>query len=70
MNTLDQLRCKVAWLMWCLDEGYVKEEDRAILSNWLLDDPATLTEHDRELRPALLAMADQVIALVAKQVGR
>ena len=54
----------VAWLMWCLNQGYVNAEDRSILSNWLKDDPDTLHPDDARLRPHLLAMADEVIAAV------
>ena len=62
MNT--GARTHIAWLLWCLQQGYVKAEDRAILHNWLDDDPATLHPNDAETRPHLLAMADEVIAAV------
>jgi hypothetical protein len=55
-------RTRIAWLLWCLQQGYVKAEDRDILHNWLDDDPATLHPDDAEIRPHLLAMADEVIA--------
>ena len=52
--TTEALRAHVAWLMWCLDQGYVSAEDRAVLeeasrrqgepANWLLDDPAKVDE--------------------------
>ena len=56
----------VAWLLWCFHEGYVKAEDRAILTNWLLEDPSTLHPQDAALRPHLLAMADEVIEVVSQ----
>lgn len=58
------LREDVAWLLWCLNQGYVNAADREILDNWLLEDPAQLHPDDAALRPHLLAMADQVIAAV------
>jgi hypothetical protein len=60
----EAVRLRVAWLMWCLNQGYVDAEDRAILDNWLEEDPATLHSDDARLRPHLLAMADEVIAAV------
>jgi hypothetical protein len=36
-------RARVGWLMWCLNQGYADPSDRAILHNWLEDDPATLS---------------------------
>jgi len=64
----EALRAEVAWLIWCLAEGYIKPEDREILTNWLLEDPATLHVNDVVAKPHLLAMADQVIDLVRKGV--
>jgi hypothetical protein len=61
------VREHLAWLIWCMSEGYVKAEDRAILSNWLLDDPATLHPHDAELRPHLLGMADEILTSLIRQ---
>jgi hypothetical protein len=54
----------LAWLIWCFDQGYVNPRDRAILTNWLLDDPARLNPHDAKLRLQLLAMADEILALL------
>ena len=51
----------LAWLIWCMNQGYVKVADRAGMDNWLLEDPATLHASDAELRPHLLAMADEVL---------
>lgn len=72
--TTEALRAHVAYLMWCLDQGYVSAEDREVLeeasrrqgepANWLLEDPADLHPDDAARRPHLLAMADEVIAAV------
>lgn len=51
----------LAWLIYCVDHGYTAADDRAILTNWLLQDPSTLHPDDAELRPHLLAMADEVL---------
>lgn len=59
-------REEVAWLLWCISEGYIKAEDRAIMTNWFTEDPRTLTEHDWVLRAHLLDMADIVIKEVRK----
>lgn len=58
-------RAHVAWLLWCLGEGYANPADRACLTNWLADDPATLHPDDARLRPHLLGMADEVLAVAA-----
>jgi hypothetical protein len=58
-------RLHVAWLLWCIDQGYVNAADRAILQNWLKDDPATLHPDDAARRPHLLAMADEVLEAAA-----
>jgi len=68
-NVPDELRADVAWLMYCLDQGYANRADRDILTNWLLEDPATLHPDDQALRPHLLAMADEVIAAVRRQLA-
>ena len=62
MTDRDELAAHVGWLIWCMSEGYVTAEDRAILSNWLLDDDATLTPDDQADKAALLVMADEVLA--------
>lgn len=63
-------RTHIAWLIWCFQQGYVKAEDRAILDNWLDDDPATLHPRDAELRPHLLALADEVIEAARRPMSR
>lgn len=60
----ETLRENVAWLMYCLDQGYVNAADREILDNWLLEDVTQLHPDDAARRPHLLAMADEVIAAV------
>ena len=55
-------RTHLAWLMWCYAEGYGNAEDRAIMTNWLLDDPATLSPGDAAVRRDLLDMADEILA--------
>lgn len=52
--------------MWCFQQGYVKAEDRAILTNWLLNDESTLHVDDLALKPHLLAMADEVLDALAR----
>jgi hypothetical protein len=51
----------LAWLMWCYKQGYTNAEDRAILTNWMRDDPATLTPHDIAERAHLLEMAAEIL---------
>jgi hypothetical protein len=64
----EEARVHVAWLMWCLDQGYTDAEDRALLENWLQDDPVTLHPDDAKLRPHLLAMADEVLAAAGAEL--
>lgn len=64
MSERSSARVHLAWLMWCYQQGYVKAEDRAGMTNWLLEDPMTLHPDDAALRPHLLAMADEVLARV------
>lgn len=61
---MSDARTHTAWLLWCISEGYTKAEDRAIEPNWLENDPTTLHPDDAELRPHLLAMADEVLAFL------
>ena len=60
-GAIEAARTHLAWLLWCFGEGYANAADRAILANWLLDDPATLHADDAALRPHLLEMADEVL---------
>lgn len=57
------LRATVGWLLWCADEGYLTDEDRAVGSgNWFNHSDEMLSEHDRRNRSGFLEMADAVIA--------
>ena len=55
---------RLAWLMWCYAEGYTDANDRALSTNWLLDDPATLHPDDVTARADLLHMANEILALL------
>jgi hypothetical protein len=52
----------LAWLMWCYQEGYMLPEDRAPMTNWLLEPDVMLHPEDVAERDALLTMADEVLA--------
>ena len=67
--TEEDARLYVAWLLWCIGQGYVRHEDRAHMKNWLYDDPATLHPDDAALRPHLLKMADEVLAALEAERG-
>lgn len=56
-----------AWLLWCFDQGYTHAEDRAILTNWLLDDLTTLHEDDLRLRGHLLQMATELLTAIRQE---
>lgn len=58
------MREHLAWLMWCYKQGYVRAEDRAPMTNWLLHPESVLNPLDIEERDALLAMADEILAMV------
>jgi hypothetical protein len=58
-------RQQIAWLLWCIREGYTAAADRATLTNWMGDDPATMHPADVVARRELLQMADEVLAAVA-----
>lgn len=62
-------RVRLAWLMWCYEQGYTDPADRAILTNWMGDDPATLHPDDMKQRDALLGMADEILALMRAEKG-
>lgn len=55
------LRTKIAWLLWCANEGYLTEADRAGVSNIFTADPATLHPDDAFSLPKWLGMADALI---------
>jgi hypothetical protein len=51
--------------MWCYQQGYTAPEDReGGMGNWLLRDPTLLVEEDAIEREHLLAMADEILALL------
>lgn len=64
------MRELVAWLLWCANQGYIKAEDRDILTNWFLDDPTTLHRDDLAQREGWLSMADEVLAAIQDEVDR
>lgn len=57
-------RAKIAWLLWCANQGYINEEDRAILRspNIFEMDPSALHPDDQNELHGWLDMADKVIA--------
>lgn len=62
-------RFEIAWRIWCWQEGYIKEEDREGLKNWLRDMDHLLTENDVRTKKELLEIADGVIE-AAKESSR
>ena len=57
------LRTEVAYLLWCMEEGYYKQEDRDGLSgNWMYESSYTLHPDDVVRRAGLLEMADALLA--------
>lgn len=60
-------RERLAWLMWCYQQGYTDPEDRVIITNWMANDPAILTADDVEEREHLLTMADEVLDALAEE---
>lgn len=60
-------REQLAWLMWCYQQGAGNPIDRACLTNWMGDPDDQLTETDIKQRDALLGMADEILALIARE---
>ena len=58
----DTLRDRIAWLMWCANEGYLTDADRAGVSNIFTADPATLHPDDAFSLPRWREMADAILA--------
>ena len=56
------LRDRIAWLLWCANEGYLTDADRAGVSNIFTADPRTLHPDDAFSLPKWRGMADAVIA--------
>jgi hypothetical protein len=50
--------------MYCYQQGYTNPADRAIMRNWIGDDPATMHPDDVILSAQLLSMADEILALI------
>lgn len=66
----DELRAHVAWLLWCMDQGYINKEDRDVGDgNWLLTPDSELHPDDRAAKPHLLAMADEILREVRREVA-
>lgn len=62
---------QVAYLLWQVDRGYIRAEDRAIGTNWFQLPEAELHPDDRAARPHWMALAAEVIDLVrATDSGR
>ena len=59
---MSELRDRIAWLLWCANEGYLTADDRAGVSNIFTADPATLHPDDVFSLPKWRGMADAVIA--------
>lgn len=57
----DQIRVRIAWLIWALGEGYLKPEDRAVMDNWMLLPDTALTRIDRETKQYYLRAADELL---------
>lgn len=60
----------VAWLLWQVNQGYIKAEDRAIGENWFRLPETELHPDDREERPHWLALADEVIRICSAEMTR
>jgi len=60
----------VAYLLWCIDEGYLTAGDRESGGgNWFADDPATLHPDDAETQRHLLLMADVLLGELREKVS-
>jgi hypothetical protein len=58
---MSDLRTRIAWLLWCANQGYILAEDRALVDNIFEADPTTLHSDDQRDVPGWLDMADAVI---------
>lgn len=65
----DNARLHLAWLIWCYRQGYVRAEDRALMTNWMTLPESMLNPLDVAERAALLAMADEVLAELTSDPG-
>ena len=57
------VRHEIAWRIWCWEQGYNTEADRAIVHNWIRESDDLLNPMDRTTRQQLLEIADEVIRL-------
>lgn len=62
----DSARSHLAWLIWCYQQGYTNAEDRAIITSWMDDPESEVHPDDVKLRRHLLAMADEVLAILER----
>lgn len=69
MSHIEATRRKIAWLLWCANQGYLLAEDRADLTNHFEEDPSTLHPDDAAELPGWLEMADQVLAGIDSEVA-
>lgn len=70
--TTETPRIRLAWLIYCFNQGYVTPEDRAVVRNWMGDDldPAKSHPNDIVTQAACLGMADEVLALLFPAEGK
>lgn len=66
---MTEARTHVAWLLWCVNQGYLKAEDRAINSMNANNFIAEMSQHpdDRAELPHWLEIADTVLAAIAEE---
>lgn len=55
-------RVHLAWLIYCVTEGYLNPKDREGMDNWLVTVPDNaLSDEEASLKQGLLIMADEVL---------
>jgi hypothetical protein len=59
---------EVAWLLWQVNQGAIKAEDRAIGTNWFLEPVDQLLVDDQAERPHWIALAREVMRLTAEHI--
>ena len=67
---MTDLRSRVAWLLWCMDRGYLLAEDREILTGpSIFETPDHLLHpDDLETKPGFLSLADDAIDLIRADI--
>ncbi len=65
-----QLVERVAYLLWQVNEGYIKAEDREIGTNWFLTPVGSQHEDDEAERQGWLDLAAEVIAAMKAEEVR